>query len=231
MTAPDRPNDRGRATRPRYCGRVNAPEHTPEHTPEDASGWDRRRATGAIVGGALVLGVIALLVVGLLNKGIGTSIQDAIDEGRRPEAPRLELPVLSAGDGIGPVGTTVSTDDLRGSIVVLNFWASWCLPCEEEAPILEAVATRYRDSKDVLVLGVDVQNTRESALEFIRDNGLTYPSLRDGGDAAQRAYQVPRLPETFIVDAQGRIALKISGQLTDVAQLTTAIEQLRAQAS
>ncbi len=227
MTAPERPNDHGRAVCPRYCRRVDVPEHTPQ----DASGWDRRRTTGAIVGGALVLGVIALLVVGLLNKGIGTSIQDAIDEGRRPEAPRLELSVLAAGDGIGPVGGTVSTDDLRGTIVVLNFWASWCLPCEEEAPVLEAVAARYRDSKDVLVLGVDVQNTRESALEFIRDNGLTYPSLRDGGDAAQRAYEVPRLPETFIIDRQGRIALKIAGQLTDTAQLTTAIEQLRTQGS
>lgn len=201
----------------------------PAENPEDAPRWDRRRTIGAIVGAVIVVGVVAMLVIGLANKDLGTSIQDALEEGERPEAPVLTLPVLTAADGIGPVGASVSTADLRGRIVVLNFWASWCDPCQREAPVLEQVAARYRGSGDVTVVGVNVQDLREKALGFVERNKITFPSLRDGEDDSMHAYQVPALPETFVIDAEGRIALKIAGQLTDAAQLTNAIEQLRKQ--
>lgn len=208
------------------------PDTTPPHAPEPAEGprWDRRRTVGAVVGGAAVLGVIVLLIVGLANKDIGTSIQDALAAGKRPQAPDVTLPVIAPGDGIGPVGAQVSTAGLTGRIVVLNFWASWCEPCKAEAPVLEAVAQRYRASKDVAVVGVDVQDLREKALGFIDDYQLTYPSLRDGEGDAQSSYQVPALPETFVIDTEGRIALKVAGQLTTTEQLTNAIEQLKAEA-
>jgi len=213
---------------------VDRPETTPDPPPGDdaqkAPRWDRRRTIGAVVGGALVLGVVVLLAVGLANKDIGTSIQDALAEGKRPDAPTLDLTVLTAADGIGPVGSTASTADLRGRIVVLNFWASWCQPCEAEAPVLETVAERYRGSSDVVVLGVNVQDLREEALSFVKRNALSYPSLRDGEDNAQHTFQVPALPETFVIDPKGRIAVKVPGQVTQPEQLTNAIEQLRAQA-
>jgi cytochrome c biogenesis protein CcmG/thiol:disulfide interchange protein DsbE len=200
----------------------------PGEAPEGGR-WDRRRTIGAIVGGAIIAFIIAMLVVGLAKKDIGTSIQDALEEGKRPNAPEATLPVLLEGDGIGPVGEDVSLSSLRGKIVVLNFWASWCQPCELEAPVLDQVAARYRVSpQQVVVLGVDVQDLREEALDFARSNGITYPSLRDGEDTVKNAYQVPALPETFVIDQEGRIALKVAGQLTDPAQVTNAIEQLRA---
>ncbi len=203
-------------------------EPTPQETPPEERGWDRRRTIGAIVGGVIVAAVIGLLVVGLANKDIGTSIQDALEEGKRPTAPDATLPVLLSADGIGPVGQDVSLESLRGKVVVLNFWASWCEPCELEAPVLDQVAARYRVSpQEVVVLGVDVQDLREEALDFARTNGITYPSLRDGEDDVKNAYQVPALPETFVIDQKGRIALKVAGQLTDPAQVTNAIEQLR----
>lgn len=203
-------------------------EATPQEAPPDERGWDRRRTIGAIVGGVIVAAVIAMLVVGLANKDIGTSIQDALEEGKRPNTPEATLPVLLSADGIGPVGQDVSLSSLRGKIVVLNFWASWCTPCELEAPVLDQVAARYRVSpQEVVVLGVDVQDLREEALDFARANGVTYASLRDGEDDVKNAYQVPALPETFVIDKEGRIALKVAGQLTDPAQVTNAIEQLR----
>jgi cytochrome c biogenesis protein CcmG, thiol:disulfide interchange protein DsbE len=209
---------------------VSAPAPPGPDGPEPR--WDRRRTAGALVGGAIVIGIVLLLVVGLVNSDeIGSSIQDALAKGERPDAPVLSLPVLAAADGIGPRGATVATDDLRGRVLVVNFWASWCEPCELEAPILERVARRYRRGGDVLVVGVDVQDLREKALGFVTRNGLSYPSLRDGGDSAQRSYQVAAMPETFVVDPQGRIALKIPGQVTRPEQLTNAIDQLRAQRS
>ena len=189
-------------------------------------GWDRRRTIGAIVGGVLVAGVVALLVVGLVNRDVGTSIQDALDEGERPDAPSFTAPVLLAGDGLGPVGTEVSLDDLRGRTVVLNFWASWCEPCEREAPVLNEVARRYRGSGDVVVLGLDVQDLSQEALVFAREFGIAYPSLREAGDDAYNDYEITGLPETFVIDPDGRIALKVIGEIEDPAQLTTAIGQL-----
>jgi cytochrome c biogenesis protein CcmG, thiol:disulfide interchange protein DsbE len=201
----------------------------PEGTPE-SRGWDRRRTIGAIVGGAIVLGIVVLLAVGLANKDIGTSIQDALVKGERPSAPDITLPVLTSGPGVGPEGSDVTLSRMRGKIVVLNFWASWCEPCKLEAPILEAVSRRYRDASDVVVMGVDIQDLRERARGFIEDNGITYASLRDGGDHAKEAYQVPALPETFLIDPEGRIALKVPGQLTATEQLTTPIATLRREA-
>lgn len=188
--------------------------------------WDRRRTIAAIAGGAVVAGVVALLVVGLVNRDVGTGIQDALEEGERPEAPAFTAPVLLAADGIGPRGAEVSLDDLRGQTVVLNFWASWCGPCEGEAPILDEVAERYRGSGEAIVLGLDVQDLTEEALAFAREFGITYPSLREAGDDAYRAYELTGVPETFVIDPEGRIALKIAGPVTDPAQLTTAIDQL-----
>lgn len=190
-------------------------------------GWDRRRTIGAIVGGVVVAGILALLVVGLLNRDLGTSIQSALDEGERPAAPAFALPVLREGDGLGPVGSEVSLEALRGRTVVLNFWASWCAPCEDETPVLNRIAERYRaQGRDVVVVGVDVQDLRENALEFARRTGVAYPLLRDGTDAVMRAYEVPRLPESFVIDPSGRIALHVIGQVVDPAQITTAIDEL-----
>jgi cytochrome c biogenesis protein CcmG/thiol:disulfide interchange protein DsbE len=198
-----------------------------EETPEAGrSRWDRRRTVWATIAGVLVLGVVVLLVVGLVNRDVGTSIQDALDEGDRPEAPDLTLPVLLAADGIGPRGAEVSLQELRGRTVVLNFWASWCEPCEREAPVLDRVASRYRSADDVVVLGVDVQDLRGNALEFAEEFGIRYPSLRDGGDDAYRDYQLTGLPETFVIDPEGRIALRKIGEIREPEEITTAVEQL-----
>ncbi len=195
--------------------------------PADRQGWDRRRTIAAIVGGVVVAGILTLLIVGLLNRDLGTSIQSALDEGERPDAPGFSLPVLRAGDDLGPEGAEVSLDSLRGRTVVLNFWASWCTPCKDETPILNGIAERYRkQGRDVVVVGVDVQDLRENALEFARSTGVAYPLLRDGTDTAMRAFEVPRLPESFVIDPSGRIALHVIGQVVDPAQITTAIDQL-----
>lgn len=192
---------------------------------EEVGGGGRRRLVVGIVAGVLVIAVIVLLVVGLVNSGTSTSIDDALSAGERPPAPDFTLPLLVDDPTLGPAGTEVSLSDLRGTPVVLNFWASWCVPCKDEAPILEEVWQGYRD-RGALVLGVDTQDLTDEARAFLRDTGTTYPSVRDGTDATQDDYQLTGVPETLLVDADGRIALRIIGQVTDPEQITNALEQV-----
>lgn len=195
---------------------------TPEapDEPPAAPTRDRRRLVGAVVGGTLVLLVLLLLVVGLANKDVGSRINDALAAGERPDAPEITLPVLLAGDGVGPEGAEVSLDDLRGRVVVLNLWASWCEPCRAEAPLLESLAQRYRQSGEgVVFLGLDTQDLSGDARAFARRYGLTYPSLRDGTDRSERAFEATGVPETWIIDRQGRIAYHHIGAVTDPEEI------------
>jgi cytochrome c biogenesis protein CcmG/thiol:disulfide interchange protein DsbE len=190
--------------------------------------WDRRRTLGAVLGAAIVLGVVLLLVVGLTNKGVSASIDHALEAGRRPPAPDFELPVLVAGGGVGPRDARVELESLRGRPVVLNFWASWCDPCAEEAPLLETLWRRYR-ARGVLMLGLNTQDLADDALGFVREYATTYPTVRDGGDRVRNRYGLTGLPETFVIDAQGRVALHIAGAVTRPEQLTVPLEDLLAE--
>lgn len=198
---------------------------TPGEPPESGG---RRRAITIAASALAAAAVVVLLAVGLMNQGVDSTIQDALAEGERPDAPDLELPVLHAGDGVGPAGARFDLESLRGSVVVLNFWATWCGPCEEEAPLLEGVARGYRDrpGDDVVVLGVDVEDLSADARDFIARHGISYPNVRDGGDSTKRSFEVGGLPETFVIDADGRIAVKHVGEITSARQLTNPIEQL-----
>ena len=189
---------------------------------ETDEGAGRARLIGAIVAGVGVVAVVAVMIVGLMNQERGDSIQRAVAANERPEAPDFELPVLIGG---GPIeeGATLRLSDLRGTPVVLNFWASWCDPCQDEAPVLERLWSRFRD-RGLLVLGVDVQDLSSRAKAFDEQFGLTYPSVRDGDDSTMRDFEVTGVPETFVIDRQGRVAALRVGPVTAEEQLAEAIE-------
>jgi cytochrome c biogenesis protein CcmG/thiol:disulfide interchange protein DsbE len=112
-------------------------------------------------------------------------------------------------------GAPVRLDELRGKVVVLNFWASWCYPsCYEEAPVLERGWRAYRD-RDVVVLGVDIQDKDEAGRKFIRDFSLTFPNAPDPDGKVSVDYGVYGVPETFFIDRQGRIRVKHVSAVTD----------------
>lgn len=97
---------------------------------------------------------------------------------------------------------TLSAADLEGKAVVLNFWASWCDPCVEEAPDLQAAYTKYQD-RGVVVLGVNVQDSERDARAFVEEFGVTYPIVRDPNLTLYRELGVRGLPETFFVNPEG----------------------------
>jgi cytochrome c biogenesis protein CcmG/thiol:disulfide interchange protein DsbE len=192
---------------------------------------ERRRLAGPIAAAVAVAAVIALLTVGLLNRGVDTSIRDALAAGERPPAPELTLPVLVAGDGIGPVGERVALADLRGRTVIVNIWASWCDPCEKEAPILDEIARVYRErgQDDVVVLGVDVRDLSEDALAFYDEYDLSYPSLRDRSDEASGDFEITGVPETYVIDPEGRIAYRQIGEVRSVDEMVELVDGIAAE--
>jgi len=112
-------------------------------------------------------------------------------------------------------GEPVSLEALRGKVVVLNFWASWCYPaCYEEAPALERGWQEWRE-RGVLVVGVDIQDTPEKAKKFMDEFRLTFPNAPDTGGKVSIDYGVYGVPETFFIDRRGVIRAKHVGSVTD----------------
>jgi len=112
-------------------------------------------------------------------------------------------------------GTDVSLASLRGRVVVLNFWASWCYPaCYEEAPALERSWRAYRD-REVSVVGVAIQDQPDAARKFIADFSLSFPNAPDPDGKVSVEYGVYGVPETFFIDRAGRIRLKQTGAVSD----------------
>ncbi len=112
-------------------------------------------------------------------------------------------------------GRDLSLASLRGRVVVLNFWASWCYPaCYEEAPALERSWRAYRD-REVSVVGVAIQDQPDAARKFIADFSLSFPNAPDPDGKVSVDYGVYGVPETFFIDRAGRIRLKQTGAVSD----------------
>lgn len=108
-------------------------------------------------------------------------------------------------------GQRLRLADLSGSVVVLNFWASWCVTCAEEAPLLEQLWQNYRQ-RGVLVIGVDYMDTPAAARAYLERHGITYPNGPDRGGRIARLYRVTGVPETLVIDRQGRVVpLPVAG--------------------
>jgi cytochrome c biogenesis protein CcmG/thiol:disulfide interchange protein DsbE len=109
-------------------------------------------------------------------------------------------------------GTVIRLEDFRGKAVLINFWASWCVPCRAEAPALESAWQRYKN-RDVVFLGVNIQDREEDARAFMKEFGITYLNGRDESGKIAIDYGVWGIPETFFIDPQGRITYKHAGEV------------------
>lgn len=156
--------------------------------------------------------VVALLVVLLgwqvVRQEEGRGLDAAVAAGKRPPAPDFTLESLDGDE-------TVSLSDYRGKAVVLNFWASWCQPCKQEAPLLQRAWERYRD-EGLVVLGVDAQDLKSDARRFVERYELTYPILHDRNGVTLGRFGYSAFPETWFVDREGRLVGEhVVGEFTE----------------
>ena len=154
-----------------------------------------------------MLALVALLGYGLASKATDDSIDSQLAAGKRPLAPAMTLGRL---DGSG----SVSLASYRGQVVVLNFWASWCGPCQDEAPVLQRWHRRL-SKQGGGVLGIDVLDVTSDAKAFVRKYGLTYTQVRDPDGSHLSDFGVRQYPETVVVDRRGRIAAVQRGPVDD----------------
>jgi len=143
--------------------------------------------------------LIGLLIYGVSNQAANRTLDTLVAEGKHPLAPDASrmLPVLGS-HGLNSLAS------LRGKVVVLNFWASWCPPCQEEAPLLQRTEGPLR-KLGATVLGVTYEDVVPDSEKFVVSHHLTYPNLRDDAGEFAHSYGTDQLPESFIVDRSGHI--------------------------
>jgi cytochrome c biogenesis protein CcmG/thiol:disulfide interchange protein DsbE len=174
-------------------------------TPEPQRSIDVSRLLPVVVG----LGIVALLVSAML-----TSRHVRLQPG--DVAPDLALTLFD--------GSETSLASLRGNVVVVNFWASWCVPCRQEAPSLQWAWENYRD-RGAVILGITYKDSRKASLAFVEEFGLTYLNGPDLRGRISDTYGVTAVPETYIVDREGRIAWTQIGEVT-VEDLARELDRL-----
>ncbi len=156
----------------------------------------RAKTVGQAIAIAAVVGLLSLLVWKVV-KGNDGGAAGALSKGESPVAPAFTLPRI---DQPGELAFA----SLAGKAVVVNFWASWCIPCKDEAPFLQKAYERYRD-RGLVVLGVDAQDFRQDAKRFMKRYGISYPIVYDGEGSTLGRWGVRGFPETFFVDRKGRL--------------------------
>ena len=148
----------------------------------------------------LLAALVLLFAEGLVRNK--TTVAALAGGGQRPVAPDFTLPNLF-GHG------TTSLASLRGRIVLVNFWASWCVDCRDEAPLFQQIESQYRGR--VAVIGVDASDFVADGRRFARQYRITYPLVHDTGSVLNRWVGQPSFPDTFVLDRQGRVVAYFDG--------------------
>jgi cytochrome c biogenesis protein CcmG, thiol:disulfide interchange protein DsbE len=160
------------------------------------------------------VGLIGLLVVVALV--LQSKQQGPVAIGQKP--PSFSLVTFD--------GQKITPQDMAGKVVLVNFWASWCKPCEQEAADMQTAWEYYQTRGDVLFLGIAWTDTEPASLGYIKKFGITYPNGPDLGTSISQAYRTTGVPETYIIDKNGKLASIKLSPYTSVDEIKSAIDPL-----
>lgn len=160
---------------------------------------------------AVLLAFLALLALGLRR-----TQQGPINNGQT--VPQISLTTFD--------GQTYNTADYKGKVIVINFWASWCLPCESEAAELQQAWLNYQPGGQVIFMGVDYVDTEPEARAYLQKYNITYPNGPDLGTRISQTFRMGGVPETYIFDRTGKLAFKEIGPFESTAAITRIIDPL-----
>lgn len=159
----------------------------------------------------IIFRTFSLMLLILLLQGCPSKEEAGEGKGFRilnvgEEAPNVSFSVINEGD--------ITTDQLRGKVVVLNFWATWCPPCKKEMPLLETTYNKYKE-KGVIVLGVNYNEDRETITKFVKEIKITFPIALDRDFKVTKEFGVLALPTTFFIDRRGVIRDRYRGEIAE----------------
>lgn len=184
---------------------VNTTESITEETPTRRPRW------GRILVWIGLLGLLAILALGLQR-----TQQGPISVGDR--VPNFALTTFE--------GEQIELKDLEGKVVVLNFWASWCKPCEQEAADLEDAWKFYEPGGEVMFLGVNYVDTEPEARAYLAKFGITYPNGPDLRTIISQKFRISGVPETYFLDRNHTLQYAQKGPFSSLSQITTIIDPL-----
>jgi cytochrome c biogenesis protein CcmG/thiol:disulfide interchange protein DsbE len=166
---------------------------------------------------AALAGLLVFVGLGLRRAQLGT-----VQPGDR--VPDFNLVLFSGYEYNGQ--TAIKLSDLQGKVVLINFWASWCKPCEQEAAALEGAWRYYEPAGQVVFLGVDYVDTEPAARVFMKKFGNTFPNGADVGTRISQMFRIKGVPETYIVDTQGFLRYIKIGPFTSAEEIKGQIDPL-----
>ena len=168
-----------------------------------------------------IWGILAALLV-LVAITLGKRQQGTVQPGDK--IPDFTLPLFKGYEYQGR--SEVKFSDFKGKVVVINFWASWCKPCEQEAAELEQAWKTYEPSGDVIFLGADYIDTEPEARIYLQKFGITYPTGPDMGTKISQLFRTQGVPETYFIDPEGVLQYVKKGPFTSLDEITTQIDAL-----
>jgi cytochrome c biogenesis protein CcmG/thiol:disulfide interchange protein DsbE len=162
--------------------------------------------------------IIVVLVVFVAFLAVGLNRTNVSEQRASGTAPDFTFTTFD--------GEEISLDDLAGQGVVLNFWASWCEPCKDEAELLEQT-WRREQGNGIIFLGLDYLDQEHAALEYLEEFDVTYPNGTDKQSAAARSYGIKGVPETFFIGPDGEIKSTVIGPIVSPGDLNERLDAIR----
>ncbi len=163
-----------------------------------------------------------VIFLALMGIGVTRAQQGTVQPGY--EIPNFSLTLFSGYEYNGQ--SEVKISDLRGKVIFINFWASWCKPCAQEAPVLEKAWRYYQPDGKVVFLGVDYVDTEPEARIFLKKFGNTYPNGPDLGTRISQMFRIKGVPETYIVDTSGILRYVKIGPFVNVDEIRAVVDPL-----